>query len=36
MFRQLASELMNLARIQFIISVVIYLLCIIFLPGMGI
>ena len=36
MFRQLESELMNLARIQFIISVVIYLLCIIFLPGMGI
>ena len=31
MFRQLASELMNLTRIQFIISVVIYLLCIIFL-----
>lgn len=36
MFRQLASELMNLARIQFIISVVIYLLCIVLLPRAGI
>ena len=36
MFRQLASELMNLARIQFIISVVIYLLCIVLLPRTGI
>ena len=35
MFRQLASELMNLVRIQFIVSVVLYLLCVIFLPGMG-
>lgn len=35
MFRQLASELMTLVRIQFIISVVIYLLCIIFLPQIG-
>ena len=35
MFRQLANELMTLVRIQFIISVVIYLLCIIFLPQMG-
>lgn len=30
MFRQLASELMNLVRIQFIVSVVLYLLCVIF------
>lgn len=35
MFRQLASELMALVRIQFIISVVIYLLCIISLPQIG-
>ncbi len=35
MFRQLASELMTLVRIQFIISVVVYLLFIIFLPRMG-
>ncbi len=35
MFRQLAGELMNLARIQFIISVVIYLLCVVFLPRFG-
>ena len=35
MFRQLAAELMNLVRIQFIVSVVLYLLCVIFLPGMG-
>ena len=35
MFRQLSSELMTLVRIQFIISVVVYLLCIIFLPRMG-
>lgn len=35
MFRQLATELMNLARIQFIISVVVYLLCVIFLPRLG-
>ncbi len=36
MFRQLANELMNLARIQFIISVVIYLVCIVLLPRAGI
>ena len=36
MFRQLASELMTLARIQFIISVVIYLICIVVLPTIGI
>jgi len=35
MFRQMASELMTLVRIQFIISVVVYLLCIIFLPQFG-
>ena len=36
MFRQLASELMTLARIQFIISVVVYLICIVVLPTVGI
>ena len=36
MFRQLASELMTLARIQFIISVVVYLICIDVLPKIGI
>ena len=35
MFRQLGSELMNLMRVQFIISVVIYLLCIVVLPQFG-
>ena len=35
MFRQLGSELMTLVRLQFIVSVVIYLVFIIFLPGMG-
>lgn len=35
MFGQLSDELMNLVRIQFIISVVIFFLCIIFLPQMG-
>ena len=35
MFRQLSTELMNLVRIQFIISVVIYLFCVVFLPGLG-
>lgn len=35
MFRQLAGELQNLARIQFIISVVVYLICLIVLPGLG-
>ena len=35
MFRQLASELMTLARIQFIISVVVYLICMVVLPGLG-
>lgn len=36
MFRQLASELMTLARIQFIISVVVYMLCVVLLPTVGI
>jgi len=35
MFSQLAEELMNLVRIQFIISVVIFFLCIILLPQIG-
>ena len=35
MLRQLGSELMNLVRVQFIISVVIYLLCVVFLPQYG-
>ncbi len=35
MFRQIATSLMNLARIQFIISVVVYLMCIILLPRFG-
>lgn len=35
MFRQLSGELMNLVRIQFIISVIIYLLCVMFLPAIG-
>ena len=35
MFRQLAEELLNLARIQFIISVFVYLVCVVVLPGLG-
>lgn len=35
MFRQLGSELMTLIRLQFIISVVIYLIFVIFLPRIG-
>lgn len=35
MFRQLASEVMTLVRLQFIVSVLIYLIFVIFLPGMG-
>lgn len=35
MFGQLSAELMNLARSQFIISVVVYLLCIVILPQFG-
>lgn len=35
MFSQLSQELMNLTRIQFIISVIIFLLCCVFLPQLG-
>ncbi len=35
MFRQLVSELMTLVRIQFIISVVVYLVCTVMLPQLG-
>lgn len=35
MFDQLAEELMNLVRIQFIISVVIFFICIVLLPQFG-
>ncbi|GFI36519.1 exopolysaccharide Pel transporter PelG [Lachnospiraceae bacterium 50-23] len=35
MFRKLSSELLSLVRIQFIISVTIYLLCIVILPQVG-
>ena len=35
MFRQLSEELMSLARIQFIITVIVFLLAIIFLPQYG-
>ena len=35
MFRQLGSELMTLVRLQFIVSVFVFLIFIIFLPGMG-
>lgn len=35
MFRQLGSELMTLVRLQFIVSVVVYLLFVIFLPRAG-
>ncbi len=35
MFRQMGSSLMSLARIQFIITVVVYLLCLIVLPIFG-
>ncbi len=35
MFRKLSEELMNLVRIQFIVTVVIFLLCIVFLPQIG-
>lgn len=35
MFSQLSEELMNLVRIQFIISAVLFLLCIILLPRFG-
>lgn len=35
MFRQLAAEVLNLVRLQFIISVVVYLLMLVFLPRFG-
>ena len=35
MFRQIGGSLMNLTRIQFIITVVVYLLCIVLLPLFG-
>ncbi len=35
MFRQLSRELLNLVRIQFIISVVVYLVMLVFLPKLG-
>lgn len=35
MFRQLSEELMNLVRIQFIVSVIIFFICIILLPQFG-
>lgn len=35
MFRQLSTELMNLVRLQFIISVVIFLIMLIFMPRFG-
>ena len=35
MFRQLSEELMNLTRIQFIVSVILFFLCIILLPQFG-
>ena len=36
MFRSLSAELMDLARIQFIITTVVYLLAVVFLPRVGI
>lgn len=35
MFRQLATEVLNLVRLQFIISVIVYLLMLVFLPRFG-
>lgn len=35
MFRQISAELLDLVRIQFIVSVVLFLLCLIFLPRFG-
>lgn len=35
MFRQLSEELINLVRLQFIITVTVYLLCIVILPQLG-
>ncbi len=36
MFRQLASELLSLVRIQFIITVIVFLMCVVLLPQYGI
>lgn len=35
MFHRLAAEIMNLVRIQFIISVIVFLICIVLLPQFG-
>lgn len=35
MFRQLSEELFNLVRIQFIVTIVLYFICVIFLPMFG-
>lgn len=35
MFRQLSEELVNLVRLQFIITVTVYLLCVVILPQLG-
>ena len=35
MFRQLSEELLNLVRLQFIITVTVYLLCVVILPQLG-
>ena len=35
MFEQLSDELLNLVRIQFIVSVVVFFLCTVFLPQLG-
>lgn len=35
MFGQLAAELMNLARVQFIVSVVVFFICVVILPRFG-
>lgn len=35
MFREIANQLMDLARLQFIISVVVYMICVVVLPRLG-
>ncbi len=35
MFRQLAGELMNLVRIQFIVTIILFIFCVSFLPALG-
>ncbi len=35
MFRQLSAEIMTLVRVQFIISVVVFLICMLILPALG-